>query len=141
MARKKTPPEQERMRSNLGKRLQQIRVKLYGEHGGPKVAEQLGIPARSWYNYEVGVTVPGDLLLRFIELTSVDPLWLLHGKGERFKSKSTHLPLDCTSTLASVPAQESIGKDSSVDSFIRHVWGVIENGELNVTWKVKKRGE
>ncbi len=130
----------------LGNRLRQIRVELYGDHGGPRVAEQLGIPPRSWYNYEIGVTVPAEILLRFIELTSVEPLWLLHGQGERFRSgrtspspEATPLPLDSTTKSASVQDQGPVGSDKSVDNFIRHVWGFIENGELNVTWKLKKR--
>src|SRR5262245_2683050 len=42
----------------------------------------LGEPGRrrTWYNYEPGVTVPAEVLLRVIEETGVHPLWLLSGR-------------------------------------------------------------
>ena len=70
--------------SSLGERLREIRVDLYGEHGGPPLAEALGIPARTWANYEGGVSIPGVVLLRFINLTHADPRWLDSGEGEKF---------------------------------------------------------
>ena len=42
--------------------------------------DSLGLPARTWYNYETGVTVPAEVLLSFIEETNTNPLWLLTGK-------------------------------------------------------------
>ena len=38
-------------------------MELFGEHGGPQLAHLLGIPARTWYNYEIGVTVPAEVIL------------------------------------------------------------------------------
>jgi hypothetical protein len=49
------------------------------------MARRLGIPVRTWYNYEGGVTVPAEVVLRIIELTSVEPVWLLHGRGPKFR--------------------------------------------------------
>jgi hypothetical protein len=49
------------------------------------MARRLGIPVRTWYNYEGGVTVPAEVVLKIIELTSVEPAWLLHGKGPKFR--------------------------------------------------------
>ena len=49
------------------------------------MARRLGIPVRTWYNYEAGVTVPAEVILKIIELTSVEPIWLLHGKGPKFR--------------------------------------------------------
>jgi hypothetical protein len=49
------------------------------------MARRLGIPVRTWYNYEGGVTVPAEVVLRIIELTSVEPMWLLHGRGPKFR--------------------------------------------------------
>jgi hypothetical protein len=88
MARKKTAPEQEHLKFLLAERLKKIRVELFGEHGGPKLAQLLGIPARTWYNYEMGVTVPAEAILRFIEVTSVEPRWLLSGQGEKYQRGS-----------------------------------------------------
>jgi hypothetical protein len=91
MARKKTPPEREQTKYLLAQRLKAVRVELFGERGGPELAGLLGLPARTWYNYEVGVTVPSEVLLRFIELTSVEPKWLLSGDGEKYRNtKSQH---------------------------------------------------
>src|SRR3954451_3334688 len=86
MARKKNPPESVRVKSQLAERLRSVRIELYGERGGPELARQLEIPNRTWYNYEIGVTVPAEILLRFLEVTSVEPHWLLTGEGEKFRS-------------------------------------------------------
>jgi len=67
----------------LARRLREVRLEMYGEHGGPLLAEALGLPARTWANYESGVTIPGLVLLRFIEVTGVEPHWLLTGESQR----------------------------------------------------------
>ena len=64
-------------------------MEIFGDRGGPEIARRLGIPGRTWYNYEVGVTVPGEVMLRFIDLTSVEPKWLLYGRGEKFRNRSS----------------------------------------------------
>jgi len=51
------------------------------------MARRLGIPVRTWYNYEGGVTVPAEVALKIIELTAVEPVWLLHGKGPKFRQQ------------------------------------------------------
>ena len=78
-------------RKDLADRLHQIRLAMYGEHGGPFLAEALRIPARTWANYESGVTIPGLVLLRFIEVTGVEPHWLLTGEGEVHEADSSML--------------------------------------------------
>lgn len=50
------------------------------------MARRLGIPVRTWYNYEAGVTVPAEVILRIIELTSVEASWLLSGQGSKFRN-------------------------------------------------------
>ena len=85
MARRKTLPESVRAKYALAERLSSLRAELYGDRGGPELARQLGLPIRTWYNYESGVTVPAEVVLRIIELTSVEPLWLLHGQGSKFR--------------------------------------------------------
>jgi Peptidase S24-like len=86
MARRKNLPEAVQTKASLSERLRAIRAELFGERGGPELARRLGIPIRTWYNYESGVTVPAEVVLRFVELTGVDPLWLLHGEGPRFRT-------------------------------------------------------
>jgi len=87
MARKKTPPDQEQLKYQLAQRLKKVRVEIFGEHGGPQLAHVLGIPARTWYNYELGVTVPAEVILRFIGATHVEPRWLLSGQGEKYGTR------------------------------------------------------
>lgn len=85
MARKKTPRVRVNVKAQISSRLREIRQELFGEHGGPELARQLDLPARTWYNYETGVTVPAEVLLSFIDQTSTNPVWLLSGKGPKFR--------------------------------------------------------
>jgi hypothetical protein len=75
MARKKTAP-----------RLKEVAVELFGNRGGPELARRLRIPVRTWSNYEMGVTIPAEVILHFIDVTSVEPKWLLSGRGEKYRS-------------------------------------------------------
>ena len=88
MARRKTLPESLSAKLALAGRLSNLRMELFGDRGGPEMARRLGIPVRTWYNYEGGVTVPAEVVLRIIELTSVEPTWLLHGTGSKFRQES-----------------------------------------------------
>ena len=81
MARKKTPKVRVNVKASLSRRLREIRQELFGEHGGPELARRLNLPARTWYNYETGVTVPAEVLLGFIDQTGANPIWLLSGEG------------------------------------------------------------
>ncbi len=89
MARRKTLPESVRAKLQLAERLTSVRSELFGERGGPEMARRLGIPVRTWYNYEGGVTVPAEVILKIIELTSVEAVWLLHGEGPKFRQGRT----------------------------------------------------
>ena len=81
------PPDSDwqTLKSDLAARFREIRVALYGENGGPLLAEALRIPFRTLHNYETGCTIPAHSILRFIELTRVHPHWLLTGLGSRFQ--------------------------------------------------------
>ena len=86
MARRKTLPESVRAKLALAERLAALRLELFGDRGGPEMARRLGIPVRTWYNYEGGVTVPAEVVLKIIELTAVEAGWLLHGEeAESFR--------------------------------------------------------
>jgi SOS-response transcriptional repressor LexA len=104
MARRKNLPEAVQTKASLSERLRSVRAELFGERGGPELARRLGIPIRTWYNYESGVTVPGEVILRFVELTGVDPIWLLHGEGPRFRSAP--------------PPVKSFGSEHSVEALL-----------------------
>jgi hypothetical protein len=71
----------------LCRRVRQIRVELYGEHGGPMLAEALRVPFRTWANYESGVTMPATIMLRFIVLTDACPHWLLTGEPPQYRQR------------------------------------------------------
>ena len=90
VARKKTTKVRVNIKASLSRRLREIRQEIFGEHGGPELARRLNLPARTWYNYETGVTVPAEVLLSFIEQTSANPTWLLSGVGEKIPALERH---------------------------------------------------
>lgn len=75
----------------LARRVREIREELYGEHGGPILADSLRIPFRTWHAYETGGTIPAETILRFIEITEVNPHWLLTGLGNKFQPRDNML--------------------------------------------------
>ena len=85
VARKKTSSLRVSVKAQIASRLREIRQELFGEHGGPELARRLNLPARTWYNYETGVTVPAEVLLAFIDQTGANPAWLLTGEGQRYQ--------------------------------------------------------
>jgi hypothetical protein len=93
MARKKTPKVRVNVKASLSRRLREIRQEIFGNHGGPELARRLNRPARTWYNYENGVTVPAEILLGFIEQTGANPEWLLSGQGPRYRHPQDEQPL------------------------------------------------
>ncbi len=68
----------------LASRLRQVRLEKFGNDGTAALAEAMKIPARTWNNFEEGVAMPGLVILQFIDITGVDPHWLLTGEGERY---------------------------------------------------------
>jgi SOS-response transcriptional repressor LexA len=88
VARKKTSKVRVNVKASLSRRLREVRQEIFGDHGGPELARRLNLPARTWYNYETGVTVPAEVLLGFIEQTGANPIWLLTGEGPRYRRSS-----------------------------------------------------
>ncbi len=74
------------IKNNLARRIREVRLELYGENGGPLLAEALQVPFRTWLNYEKGCTIPATSILRFIELTRTNPHWLLTGCGDKYST-------------------------------------------------------
>ena len=70
-------------------RIVEVRRDLFGDEGIPAIAEALHLPHRTWMNYEKGVVMPAPVLLCFLDLTSVEPRWLLTGRGPKYQSRST----------------------------------------------------
>lgn len=117
MARRKTLPDSVRAKFALAERLSALRSELFGERGGPELARQLGLPVRTWYNYESGVTVPAEVILKIIELTNVEPIWLLHGKGPKIRDASSDRRTSNSSS------------GLSVGTLLRTALQMLENGE------------
>jgi hypothetical protein len=69
----------------IAARLRLIRLEFFADEGPAGIASMLKLSCSSWSNYESGVTIPEEILLQFLELTGVNPLWLLHGFGEKFR--------------------------------------------------------
>jgi transcriptional regulator with XRE-family HTH domain len=88
----------------LAQRVREVRLDLYGDDGGPLLAGALGISARTWANYEFGVTIPALVLLRFIDATGVEPHWLLTGEGLK-DSAGLHKPHLLEFRVGSQPAK------------------------------------
>jgi hypothetical protein len=79
------------IRQDLARRIAEIRREIYGEHGGPMLAEALGIPYRTWHEYENGSALPALTLLQFIELTGAHPHWLLTNEEPKFLDRDEWL--------------------------------------------------
>lgn len=74
------------LKLDLARRVREVRLELYGVHGGPMLAKSLDLPYRTWHHYESGCTIPAQTLLRFIEVTNVTPRWLQTGEGDRYSA-------------------------------------------------------
>jgi hypothetical protein len=77
-------PDWRGLKGDLARRVREIRTEIYGVNGGPILADQLEIPFRTLFHYEMGCTIPAHVILQFLELTRVDPHWLLTGEGARY---------------------------------------------------------
>ncbi len=82
-----SPADWDEVKHGLAARLREVRMELYGEHGGPMLAEELKIPHRAWVRYENGASMPAQVMLRFLERTGANPHWLLTGAGSRFATR------------------------------------------------------
>jgi len=123
MARCKSSPETVRAKCELAERLRLVRTEQFGERGGPELARRLGLPIRTWYNYEVGVTVPAEVLLKFMELTSVEPMWLLHGQGPMLR-RSPRPPVR-------PPSQQGDQTTESVTQLLRAALEMLEDQPIH----------
>ena len=85
-----TPNEWLTVRMALAGRVRTVRQELYGEYGGPWLAQRMRMPFRTWIAYESGQQIPAELILRFIEITGADPHWLLTGEGRKYQSTLQH---------------------------------------------------
>ncbi len=84
MSMSSRPSDWQAIKSDLARRIREIREELYGQNGGPLLSAELGVPFRTVLNYEDGCTIPAQAILRFIEVTNAHPHWLLTGQGEKY---------------------------------------------------------
>jgi hypothetical protein len=75
------------VQSSVCKRLKEIRKGLFGVHGGPELARQLGVSASAWAGYEVGGNMPDAVAKAFLAVTGCSPIWLLTGEGPQFQNE------------------------------------------------------
>jgi hypothetical protein len=78
--------------SSLAERIRALRLECFGEHGGPLLARRLRIPQRRLARIEAGVPFSAHLLERLMEITHVNPAWLLTGEGERYRRPARSTP-------------------------------------------------
>ena len=98
-------------RITLARRVGQIRRECFGEEGIPQMAEALRLPPRTWMNYEAGVTIPAQVILRLIEVSGANPHWLLTGQGEMStRGNSAREPRSSIDTDASLVVSVSGSK-------------------------------
>ena len=75
----------------LARRLREVRLAMYGEHGASFLAADLGLLPTTWARYESGVAIPGLVILRFINLTGAVPVGSGLEKGkETWPARASH---------------------------------------------------
>ncbi len=68
----------------LALRVREIRHEIFGEDGGSFLADRLGLSSDTWAEFESGRTIPALVILRFVDLTHVNPRWLRTGRGDKY---------------------------------------------------------
>jgi hypothetical protein len=53
------------------------------------LANALDIPSQTWLNFEMGVTMPAHIMLKFLDISGTNPHWLLTGEDERLVAQTT----------------------------------------------------
>jgi transcriptional regulator with XRE-family HTH domain len=69
----------------LAERLASLRSEFGDSDGTAILAERLGISVDQWKSYECGQPVPGELLIKVVEVTSAELLWLISGAGKKYR--------------------------------------------------------
>ncbi|HEU5115921.1 MAG TPA: helix-turn-helix domain-containing protein [Isosphaeraceae bacterium] len=89
MDQSRFPMDWQMVRDTLASRVRLVREDIFGCHGGPLLAQALGVPFRTWKEYEDGAEIPAEVLLRFVVETEANPHWLLTGEGPRYRHSET----------------------------------------------------
>jgi hypothetical protein len=78
--------------ADLAQRIREVREDHYGENGAQFLADDLELPVRTWVNYELGVTISAETILKLIDVTGVSPQWLLTGQGPKYPARGPSRP-------------------------------------------------
>lgn len=73
----------------LACRIREIREEFYGKDAAAiaALAREMGLPPRTWENFERGVTMPAEILLRLLSVTGMG-LDELRGERSRHRAGS-----------------------------------------------------
>ena len=85
MARTKQAGDLVQLRLAIGRRLARLAADRHGSRGGAAMARELGVCPRTWTGWACGCAMPGEILLRVIDLTGCEPLWLLDGRAPVYR--------------------------------------------------------
>lgn len=117
MARQKNDPQVVSRKMELAKRVKYLRMMKFGERGGPELARLLGLPIRTWYNYETGVTIPSEVLLDFLQITgfNLDDLFCETLDSLETRQKATQ---GLTQDYAWQSASHAGGQSHEIENFL-----------------------
>lgn len=109
------PPDWLQIRAAVAWRVIELRRERHNSRGAAAFARELGIPERSWYLYEHGTAMPGELLLKIVELTGVEPMWLLYGTEPKYRTQGDGID----------PEHE---RKAAVDALVRAALDLVDRG-------------
>jgi hypothetical protein len=92
MPRQPDSEETKLIKEMVGRRLRELRMEFGSVDGLAALPARLNIPVRHWYYFERGRTVPAEVILRIIEATNVEPVWLLRGVGPKYRPSERSAP-------------------------------------------------
>jgi hypothetical protein len=78
---------------HLARRVREIRLEMFGDDGVAILSQAMDIPPQTWEHMEQGITIPASIILHFIEITGVEPHWLLTAEGERYRARPMKSPM------------------------------------------------
>jgi len=77
----------------LADRITAVHHDLFRDAGLSALVASLDLSLRTWMNYEAGVAMPASVMLRFIVLAAVEPLWLLRRRPQVQEPPRVETPL------------------------------------------------
>lgn len=122
MAHRKSSPDSLSRKHEIARCIRRVRMEQFSARGGPELARHLGIPRQSLDDYELGVTVPAEVVLKLLEDAAVEPRWLLTGEGSPYRDQPAEASGPAPTPVPLMGWQE--------DALAR----LLEEGEPRVRW-------